>query len=140
MRDTRPAETHPETTHPRARTAARWVLAAILVTAGVGHLTWARTSFRAQVPNWVPGDVDDIVVLSGFVEIALGAALVLIRPRWIGWLAGAFFVAVFPGNISQFVNHRDAFGLNSDARRAARLLGQPVLVAWAIWSTPTAKS
>ena len=46
-----------------------------------------------------------------------------------------FFVAVFPGNISQYLTHTDAFGLDSDPARALRLVFQPVLVAWALWST-----
>jgi uncharacterized membrane protein len=119
----------------RGRSIARYALAAILISAGVGHLSWARTSFRAQVPGWVPMDPDTVVLLSGMVEIALGAALLRVRSKWTGWIVGAFFVAVFPGNISQFVNHKDAFGLDTDTRRAVRLLFQPVLVAWAIWST-----
>jgi uncharacterized membrane protein len=47
---------------------------------------------------------------------------------------------VFPGNISQYVKHRDAFGLDTDTRRFVRLLFQPVLVAWAVWSTKSAES
>jgi uncharacterized membrane protein len=117
------------------QTIARFLLAAILVTAGIGHLTFARTSFQAQVPDWVPGSVDTIVLLSGVVEISLGLALIFIRTKWIGWVAGAFFIAVFPGNISQYIHHRDAFGLDSDAARLVRLLFQPLLVVWAIWST-----
>jgi uncharacterized membrane protein len=119
----------------RARHVARYGLAAVLIGAGIGHLSWARTSFRAQVPGWVPGDPDAVVLLSGVVEIALGSSLVLVRSKWTGWVVGAFFVAVFPGNISQLVNHKDAFGLDSDTRRAVRLLFQPVLVVWALWST-----
>ncbi len=74
---------------------------------------------------------------SGLVELALGAALiVLVRYRVaVGFLVAAFFVAVFPGNIAQYVNGIDAFGLNSDRARAIRLLFQPVLVAWALWAT-----
>ncbi len=123
------------TTHDRVRLAARWLLGAFLVAAGLGHLSWARHAFRAQVPDWVPGDVDTIVLLSGVVEIGLGATLIGLRSKWTGWIVGAFFVAVFPGNISQYANHRDAFGLDTDTRRAVRLLLQPILVAWAIWST-----
>lgn len=119
----------------RVRTLARIALAAILISAGIGHLTWARTAFRAQVPGWVPANADAVVLISGVVEIALGLALLRVRSKWTGRIVGAFFVAVFPGNISQFVTHRDAFGLDSDTRRAVRLLFQPVLVAWAIWST-----
>ena len=119
------------------RTIARWLLGAGLVFAGVGHLTFARQSFVAQVPAWLPLPVDLVVVASGVVEIVLGLSLVLL-PRWrvpIGWVAAAFFVAVFPGNIEQFVRGTDAFGLDTDLARGIRLLFQPLLVIWALWST-----
>ena len=119
----------------RTRNIARCALAVVLITAGIAHLSWARRSFRAQVPDWVPMDTDLVVLLSGAVEIALGGALLTIRSKKVGWVVGAFFVAVFPGNISQLVRHKDAFGLDSDTRRAVRLLFQPLLVAWALWST-----
>lgn len=119
------------------RTVARIALGAFLVFAGLGHLSWSRTEFLAQVPGWVPLDADLVVVLSGIVEIALGASLILlVRHRaLLGWVAAAFFVAVFPGNISQYLDGDAAFGLDSDAARATRLLFQPVLIAWALWST-----
>lgn len=121
----------------RVRTGARWALAAGLAFAGIAHLTFARQEFRAQVPPWVPMDVDTVVLLSGVAEVALGTALAAL-PRQkglVGLVAGAFFVAVFPGNISQYVHHVDGFGLDTDTRRAVRLLFQPPLVAWALWST-----
>ncbi len=124
-------------TQTRIRRMFRWILGAFLIYAGLGHLSWARQEFLAQVPSWVPMDPDFVVVLSGIVEIALGFAL-LARPKHrvlVGWAVAAFFVAVFPGNISQYVNQIDAFGLDSDAKRGVRLLFQPVLVAWALWST-----
>ena len=119
------------------RTIARILLGATLVFAGTSHLTFAREAFRAQVPTWLPFEVDFVVVASGVVEILLGLALiVLYRYRvWVGWLVAAFFVAIFPGNISQLVTHTDSFGLNTDLLRALRLLGQPLLVIWALWST-----
>ena len=121
----------------RIQDTARIILGAALTYAGVSHLAWARTDFHAQVPDWVPLDVDLVVILSGIVEIALGLALIFVsRYRvQIGCIAGAFFVAVFPGNISQFIDGDDAFGLDSDLARGIRLLFQPVLVAWALWST-----
>jgi uncharacterized membrane protein len=125
----------PEHPNHRLRTIARYALAAVLTGAGISHLSWARTSFRAQVPGWVPGDTDTIVLLSGAVEIALGTSLAVVRSKRMGWLVGAFFVAVFPGNVAQLVGQKDAFGLDSDTRRAVRLLFQPVLVGWALWST-----
>lgn len=108
-----------------------------LAFAGVAHLTWARSTFLAQVPGWVPLDADLVVVLSGIVEIALGASLALL-PRHrvlLGWVTAAFFLAVFPGNISQFVDGDAAFGLDTDAARAVRLVFQPVLIVVALWST-----
>lgn len=114
-------------------------LGAALLTAGIGHLTNARKEFQAQVPTWFPADPDAVVVGSGVVEISLGTALVATwkQParRRLGALVAAFFVAVFPGNIAQLVERRDAFGLDTDRKRALRLLGQPVLVAWALAST-----
>lgn len=131
----------PSRAHGRARTIARVVLGAALVFAGVGHLTFARDTFQAQVPDWVPIDKDLVVLLSGVVEIALGAALVVgRRARLVGLVTGLFFIAVFPGNISQYVDHADAFGLTSDRARLTRLFFQPVLVAWAWWSTDAFKS
>ena len=119
------------------RTFARWLLGAVLTFAGVGHLTFARQSFVAQVPQRLPLPVDLVVVASGVVEILLGLSLILLaRYRVaVGWIVAAFFVAVFPGNIEQFVRGTDAFGLDSDIARAVRLVFQPVLVLWALWST-----
>lgn len=116
--------------------AARILLGAGLLFAGIAHLTFARRTFQAQVPDWVPADKDFVVIASGIVEITLGgAAIVLGRLRVpVGWIIAAFFVAVFPGNISQFVTRSDAFGLDSDAARGIRLVFQPLLVLWALWS------
>lgn len=120
-----------------ARNVARLLLGGFLAFAGVSHLTFAREEFQAQVPTWIPVDDDAVVLGSGLVEIALGAALVAARRRrgTVGWVAAAFFVAVFPGNISQYATGTDAFGLDSDRARLVRLLFQPVLVVWALWST-----
>jgi hypothetical protein len=103
----------------------------------VSHLTVSRLEFQAQVPTWLPLDPDFVVICSGIVEILLGLALVTLWRfrRRVGLVVALFFVAIFPGNINQFVNGIDAFGLNSDGARAIRLLFQPVLVLWALWST-----
>lgn len=119
------------------RTIARVALGLFLLVAGIGHLTFGREEFTAQVPDWLPVADDLVVVGSGVVELALGASLIAL-PRHrvaVGWLAAAFFVAIFPGNIAQYVNQVDAFGLTSDGARAARLVFQPLLVVWALWST-----
>ena len=136
---TTPRARTPTTTdgRTRIRSAARIVLGGALIVAGLGHLTFARTDFQAQVPDWVGLDKDLVVILSGLVEIALGVALIVVRRRrpLLGLAVGLFFIAVFPGNISQFIDGDDAFGLNSDSDRRTRLFFQPVLVAWAWWST-----
>ena len=121
------------------RAVGQVLLGSVLVLAGVAHLTFARTEFQAQVPPWFPADADLVVLVSGVVEVLMGAALLV---AWrhparsvLGLATAALFVAVFPGNIAQLTEHRDAFGLTSDTARAIRLLFQPVLVVWAVWST-----
>jgi uncharacterized membrane protein len=106
-----------------------------MVGAGVAHLTSRRQEFQAQVPDWFPVDKDLTVIGSGVVEIGLGAAFVLVpsKQRLIGGLLAAFFVAVFPGNIAQYVEGRDAFGLDTDRARLIRLFFQPILVLLALW-------
>ncbi len=116
---------------------ARLVLGAFLIFAGIGHLGAQRAEFQAQVPSWIPIAADTVVVVSGIVEITLGVALVLARRRApiVGVIVAAFFIAIFPGNIAQFVEGKSAFGLDSDTQRFVRLWFQPVLVVWALWST-----
>ena len=119
------------------QTLFRILLGVFLIFTGLNHLTFARVEFLAQVPPWVPLDADLVVVLSGIAEIALGIGLVFLsRQRVLVGLATAlFFIAIFPGNISQYVNRIDAFGLNTDQARLIRLFFQPVLVIWALWAT-----
>lgn len=118
------------------RTVGRIVLGTFLIGAGIGHFVNAD-AFLAQVPPWMPAP-EAVVAISGVVELILGAALILTPQRYrnlIGWIVAAFFVVIFPGNISQFITGTDAFGLDSDAARFVRLLFQPVLVVWALWCT-----
>ena len=99
-------------------------------------MTTNRLEFQAQVPSWVPLSADFVVLASGVVEILLGLSLASLRYRKeVGIATALFFIAIFPGNISQYVNGLDAFGLDSDRARAIRLLFQPLLVIWALWST-----
>lgn len=118
-----------------ARTAARLLLGSVMVGAGVLHLTTQRQEFRAQVPEWFPVDEDLTVLGSGVAEIALGAAFVALpgRKRLIGGLLAAFFVAIFPGNVAQYLEGTDAFGLDTDRARLIRLFFQPLLVLWALY-------
>ena len=113
------------------------VLGFALAYAGIGHLTTSRVEFRAQVPSVFAEYADFVVLASGVVEIVLGVGLIALWKYRVqfGWLVGLFFVAIFWGNISQYVNGVDAFGLDTDTKRLVRLFFQPVLVAWALLST-----
>ena len=120
-------------------------LGAFLLSAGISHLGSNRTEFLAQVPTWLPLDADFVVVASGLVEITLGVLLittVLIFKRYrsrVGLITAIFFILIFPGNINQYVNQIDAFGLDTDAKRLIRLFFQPPLVIWALWSSEAFK-
>jgi uncharacterized membrane protein len=118
-----------------AQHLTRILLGTTMVGAGVTHLTVARDEFQAQVPDWFPADKDLVVVASGVVEIGLGAAFVALPKKrgLIGGLLAAFFVAIFPGNIAQYVEGNDAFGLDTDQKRLVRLFFQPVLVLLALF-------
>lgn len=125
-----------------AQKVARILLGSFMVIAGIGHLTFQRKAFQAQVPDWVPISKDLTVVTSGYVEIALGLSMIFWRKRRVhtGLVLATFFLLVFPGNIAQYLGRKDAFGLNTDERRLARLFFQPVLMLWALWSTGALKS
>lgn len=115
----------------------RVTMGGVLAFAGISHLTFARGEFQAQVPKSLPLNEDFVVLASGVTEIALGSAFALLPAKRVplGWVLAAFFVAVFPGNISQYLTRTDAFGLNSDRARLIRLFFQPVLVGAALWTS-----
>ena len=121
----------------KAKTITRILLGIFFIFTGTGHLTFMRTAFLAQVPNWVPMDADMVVLLSGVVEIILGVSLLfLVRQQTtVGWIVALFLVAVFPGNIAQLINSNYAFGLNSDLLLWLRLPFQPLLIAAVLWAT-----
>jgi len=119
------------------RLIARLALGGALIFAGIGHLTVSRVEFQAQVPVWLPLDPDFVVVASGVVEILLGIGIAsagVVVP-WAGLATALFFIAIFPGNINQYVEGIDAFGLDTDQARFTRLFFQPILGVWALWST-----
>jgi uncharacterized membrane protein len=116
----------------------RLVLAAFMIYAGVSHLTFNRVDFQAQVPDFIPMSKDLVVILSGIVEMILGLGLAFWKSKRqkFGWALAIFFVLIFPGNIAQYMEGTDAFGvLDSDGARLRRLFFQPVLVAWALWAS-----
>lgn len=123
------------------KTVVRWSLALAMIFAGVSHLTFARRDFQAQVPDVLvedlPLDRDLVVVASGVVEAGFGLALIVLprERRRVGAALAAFFIAIFPGNVDQWLKKRSAFGLDTDRKRFVRLFFQPALVAAAWWST-----
>ena len=123
------------------KSLAQIALCAFLLSAGISHLGSNRTEFLAQVPTWLPLNANFVVVASGLVEITLGVLLIttaLVFKKYrkqVGLITGIFFILIFPGNINQYVNQIDAFGLDTDTKRLIRLFFQPPLVLWALWST-----
>lgn len=115
----------------------RIILGLFMVFAGIGHLTLNRAEFQAQVPNWIPLSKDLVVLLSGIVEISLGLGMLFWKDQRlkVGIALATFYVLIFPGNIAQYLNHTDAFGLNTDQARLIRLFFQPVLIFAALWSS-----
>ena len=116
-------------------------LGVFLFFAGNSHLYSNRKEFEAQVPTWLPLDPEFVVVASGLVEMALGLLLFITVFEFkkyrglIGLVTAIFFIIIFPGNINQYVNGVDAFGLDTDQKRLIRLLFQPPLILWALWAS-----
>ena len=114
-------------------------LGIFLTSAGFSHLGSNRQAFQAQVPTWLPIDADFGVIASGIVEIILGIALITTTfvftkyLKKVGIIVASFFVLIFPGNINQYLNGIDAFGLDTDQKRLIRLFFQPPLVFWSLW-------
>ncbi|QEC66783.1 hypothetical protein FRZ67_05505 [Panacibacter ginsenosidivorans] len=120
----------------------RILLGAFMVFAAIGHLTYLRSEFQAQVPDWMPLNKDLVVILSGIVELALGLSMIFWKKQSVnvGIVLAIFYVLIFPGNIAQYINHTNAFGLDTDTKRFVRLFFQPVLIIWALWSTGALKA
>jgi uncharacterized membrane protein len=115
----------------------RILLGVFMIAAAIGHFTFQREAFQTQVPNWLPLSKDLVVILSGIVEISLGLAMIFWKSKrpQAGIALAIFYVLIFPGNIAQYINHTDAFGLDTDTKRLIRLFFQPILIYWALWST-----
>jgi len=121
----------------------RILLALFMIFAGISHLTFNRVEFQAQVPDWLPLSKDLVVILSGILEMILGLGLAFWAKQRVkfGWALALFFILVFPGNIAQYVDGKDAFGaLDSDRARLIRLFFQPVLIVWVLWSAGSWKA
>ncbi|MEP7141385.1 MAG: hypothetical protein ABI707_00885 [Ferruginibacter sp.] len=119
----------------------RILLGLFMVQAAIGHLTFLRVEFQAQVPNWIPMSKDLVVILSGMIELGLGLGMIFWKKERarVGIALALFYILIFPGNIAQYINRVNAFGLNTDQARLIRLFFQPVLIVWALWSAGALK-
>jgi uncharacterized membrane protein len=118
-----------------AKHTVRLLLGLFMMYAGFGHFNNTE-SFLAQVPPFLPAP-EMIVYVSGVIEILLGLGLIFLvkYKQYVGIALAAFFIIIFPGNISQYLTETSAFGLETDTQRLVRLLFQPVLIFAAVWST-----
>jgi len=109
--------------------------------AAIGHRTLSRSEFQAKIPNWIPVSEDLVVILSGLVELGFRLAMIFWKKERIKVIIAraVFSILIFPGNIAQYMNHTNAFGLDTDEARLIRLFFQPVLILWALWSTGALK-
>jgi len=121
------------------KTVTRWMLAAVLVAAGVMH--FANPWFFVQImPPYLPWHWQ-IVYVSGVIEIVLGLALIVpATKRLAAWGAIALFIAVFPANLHMAMANVQfdpppAMGQPSQTAAWMRLPLQLVLIAWAWWYT-----
>lgn len=94
---------------------------------GILHFTHTGTFVRI-VPEFIPFP-DWAVYISGVVEIAGGALLLVLKTRrFASYLLILLLIAVFPANINMAVNHID-FGLPTFVLWA-RLPLQALLIFW----------
>jgi uncharacterized membrane protein len=118
-----------------ARLAARGGMALAVAFAGISHLL-LPTPFVQHLPTWVPMR-EELILVTGLLEIALGVALLLRQPqrRWAGLALAGYLLAVFPSNIYVAVADVDVDGQPGGAYPWLRLPLQVLFIAWALWST-----
>jgi uncharacterized membrane protein len=94
------------------------------------------TPFIQQLPSWVPAP-ETLILLSGGIEVALGAALLTRQPwrRFAGLALAAYLVAVFPSNVYVAIAAVEVDGQPGGWYPWVRLPLQVLFVAWALWST-----
>ncbi len=121
---------------PRStRRAARLGMAAAMVFAGASHWTMP-TPFIQHLPSWVPA-AETLILVTGGIEIALGAALLMPQPwrRIAGLALAAYLVAVFPSNVYVAIAAVEVDWQPGGWYPWLRLPLQALFVAWALWST-----
>ncbi len=119
------------------KTMSQWLLAVLMVFAGVMHLI--RPNFFLKImPPYLPLHLE-LVYLSGVFEIGLGICLLIPRfSRFAAWGIIALLIAVFPANIYLY-QHQDIV-LASPTIHLLRLLLQGALIWMAFWHTRKSES
>ena len=102
---------------------------------GYGHLFLAAEEIELLVPAWSPISPKAMVIVTGYIEITIGLAFIFLRSKIhiVGWILVVFLILVFPGNLYQYSNEIDAFGLNTPGKRLARLFLQPFIILWVLY-------
>lgn len=115
------------------KTLLKYLLALVFVLAGLNH--FINTEFYLKImPPFLPAS-QFLVFLSGALEIALGALLLIPRfTRFAAWGLIALLVAVFPANIYMAL-YPERFPEFSPLGIWLRLPLQFVIIGWAFWYT-----
>ena len=119
------------------KTISQWLLAVLVVFAGVMHLI--RPNFFLKImPPYLPLHLE-LVYLSGVFEIGLGICLLIPRfSRFAAWGIIALLIAVFPANIYLY-QHQEIVPA-SPTVHFLRLLFQGALIWMAFWHTRKSES
>jgi len=127
----------------RLQSASPYLLAAVLIGAGVGHFT-ATDRYAQIVPNALPQSTHRALVqASGVAELLCAGLLVVRRTRRVGAaMTAALLVAVFPANVQMALDGGitgAGFPLGSPVVAWLRLPLQVPLIAWALSIARTAR-
>lgn len=116
----------------RLRAASPWILAAVLVLAGVNHF-WHRAAYESLIPGFL-GSPRFWVWSSGVAEIACGLLVAVPQTRRLGgWAAFVLFLVVFPGNLTSAVHAHTAGG------RWVSYLRLPLQIPLVLWAWQVAR-
>lgn len=114
------------------KTVFKWLLALLMVFAGVMHLI-NPGFFLKIMPPYLPLHLE-LVYLSGLMEIGFGICLLISRfSRFAAWGIIALLIAVFPANIYLY-QHQEIVPA-SPTIHFMRLIFQGVLIWMVYWQT-----
>ncbi len=116
------------------KTGLRYLLAGVLILAGVTHFT-NTPFFTPMLEDFLPFPLA-LVYLSGVAEIACGLLLAIPKTsRWGGWAVIALMIAVFPANLRMALQPERFAEYGSATAMYVRLPMQALPILWAYWYT-----